>query len=55
MLQQIMGFNWPLILGVALAVSEALSLIPAVKANGIVQGIVGVIKFLAEKVAPKKE
>ncbi len=36
-------------LGAALAVSEALSLIPAVKANGIFQGILCVLKVIARR------
>lgn len=55
MLQTISQLPWPLILGVALAVSEALSMIPAIKANGIAQAVVNALKFLVEKVAPKKE
>lgn len=36
-----------IVITAALAVSEALSLIPAVKANGIFQLIVGTIKAIA--------
>ena len=38
-----------IIAGALLAVSEALSLIPAVKANGIFQLVVNIIKSLAGK------
>jgi|DEB19_MinimDraft_3_1074340.scaffolds.fasta_scaffold876827_1 hypothetical protein len=38
-----------LILSVALGVSEALALIPAVKANGIVDGVIKVLKALVAK------
>lgn len=41
--------NSAVLLGAALAVSEALSLIPAVKSNGIFQLIVNVIKSIAGK------
>lgn len=36
-------------LGVALAISEALSMIPAVKANGIFQAIYNMIKRMSGK------
>ncbi|MEN6375537.1 MAG: hypothetical protein ABFD75_12285 [Smithella sp.] len=42
-----------IVLGALLAVSEALSLIPAVKSNGIFQGIVDIVKVLAGKKDPK--
>jgi hypothetical protein len=38
-----------IILAAALAVSEALSLIPALKANGFVQLIFGIIRYCAGK------
>jgi hypothetical protein len=38
-----------IVLGTLLAVSEALSLIPSVKSNGIFQGIVAFIKALLGK------
>ncbi len=38
-----------LIVGVLFGVSEALSLIPAVKANGVFQLVFGVLKSLAGK------
>lgn len=38
-----------LILSVTLGVSEALALIPAVKANGIVDGVIKVLKALVAK------
>lgn len=41
--------NILLILSVALGVSEALALIPAIKANGIVDGIIKVLKALLGK------
>ena len=36
-----------IVLTAALAVSEALSLIPQVKANGIFQSVVAILKWLA--------
>lgn len=50
---QVMEFfsnNGAVIFGILLAISEALSLIPAVKSNGIFQMI---YNFLKEKVAKK--
>jgi hypothetical protein len=41
--------NLVLILSVLLGVSEALALIPAVKANGIVDGAIKVLKLLLGK------
>jgi hypothetical protein len=41
--------NIVLILSVLLGVSEALALIPAVKANGIVDGVIKVLKLLLGK------
>lgn len=41
--------NIVLILSVLLGVSEALALIPAVKANGIVDGVIKVLKLLLAK------
>lgn len=41
--------NVILILSVALGVSEALALIPAIKANGIVDGLIKVLKALLGK------
>lgn len=46
--------NWTLIFAVAFGVSEALSLIPAFKSNGIFQAVANVLKFLKEKIAPAK-
>lgn len=44
--------NIVIVLGVLLATSEGLALIPSVKANSIFQAIVGILKFLKEKIAP---
>jgi len=41
------------VMSVLFALSEALSLIPAVKANGVFQAIVAVIKFIMEKILKK--
>lgn len=41
--------NKVVLLGAALAISEALALIPAVKANSVFQLVVGAIKKLAGK------
>lgn len=41
--------NIVLILSVLLGISEALALIPAVKANGIVDGVIKVLKLLLAK------
>lgn len=41
--------NIVLILSVALGVSEALALIPALKANGIIDGVIKVLKVLLGK------
>jgi TctA family transporter len=38
--------NWALILGVLFGISEALSLIPGVQANGVFQLIVNILKAL---------
>ncbi len=38
-----------MVLGILLAVSEGLAFIPAIKANGIFQGIVNMLKKLAGK------
>jgi hypothetical protein len=45
----------PVILAALLAVSEALSLIPSVKSNGIVQLVIQVLKKLVKKEEPKQE
>jgi hypothetical protein len=44
-----MDHNLVIILGACLAVSEALSLIPAIKANGIIQMVFGVLKSIMPK------
>lgn len=49
MLDQIMSWNWALILGVAFGLSEALAQIPAIKANSIFQAIYGGIAWLKNK------
>lgn len=41
--------NLILILSVLLGVSESLALIPAVKANGIIDGLIKVLKLLLGK------
>jgi hypothetical protein len=41
--------NLVIVLAACLAVSEALSLIPAIKSNGIVQLVVGILKSLLPK------
>lgn len=41
--------NLPLILAVALGVSESLALIPSVKANGIIDLIINILKILLKK------
>ena len=41
---QVIMDNWAVIATALLAVSEALSLIPGVKSNGIIQGIVNFLK-----------
>lgn len=46
--------NLPLILGVAVGISEALSLIPSVKANGIFQAIWNGLKWAKEKFGQAK-
>lgn len=38
-----------LILSVLLGISEALALIPAVKANGIIDGVIKTLKLLLKK------
>jgi hypothetical protein len=43
------NINWIVILSALLAVSEALALIPAVKANSIFELVVGIIKKIAGK------
>lgn len=42
--------NAVLILGVLLGMSESLALIPSVKANGIVDAIINVLKFVKNAV-----
>jgi hypothetical protein len=46
--------NLPIVLAVLLGISEALSVIPQVKANGIFQAIANALKVLKEKLAPAK-
>lgn len=41
--------KWTIILGALFAVSEALSLIPSIKANGVFQAVLGVLKKLIGK------
>ena len=41
------------VMSVLFALSEALSLIPSVKSNGVFQAIVAVIKFIMEKILKK--
>lgn len=48
MLQKIME-HLPLILSVLLGVSEALALIPSLKANGILDGVIKALKALGAK------
>ncbi len=43
-----------IILGALLGISEALSLIPSVKANGIFQLVTGWFKALKDKISPPK-
>lgn len=40
--------NLPLILAVALGISESLALIPSVKANGIIDLVIKVLKALSK-------
>lgn len=42
--------NWPMIASVALGISEALALIPWVKANGIISGL---LNFVVSALKPK--
>jgi phosphotransferase system glucose/maltose/N-acetylglucosamine-specific IIC component len=48
MLQKVME-NLPLILAVLLGISEALAMIPALKANGILDGVIKALKALGAK------
>lgn len=48
MLQKVME-NLPLILAVLLGLSESLALIPALKANGILDGVIKALKALGAK------
>lgn len=41
------------ILGVLLAVSEGLALVPALKANSVLQLVMGLLKSLKEAMGPK--
>ena len=50
MIDQIMQWNWVLILGVAFGISEALAQIPAIKANSIFQAFFGAISWLKNKI-----
>lgn len=51
---QVVIDNWGIIATALLAVSEALSLIPGVKANGIVQAIINFLKAaVSDKPASK--
>lgn len=46
---QFLQDNWGLILGVLFGISEALSLIPGIQANGVFQFIFNVLKKLLGK------
>jgi hypothetical protein len=42
--------NWPVLVAVLLGVSEALTLIPSIKSNGIFQLIFNVLKSIKDKI-----
>lgn len=50
---QAISANWGTIATLLLAVSEALALIPGIKSNGIVMGIINFMKDAFSKPAPK--
>ena len=54
-LKMIMDLNWVLILGVLLAVSEALALIPGVKSHGIFKLILRALHAIDNITDGKKE
>ena len=54
-LKMIMDLNWILILGVLLAVSEALALIPGVKSHGIFKLILRALHAIDNVTDGKKE
>lgn len=41
--------NWTILTAALLAISEALSLIPAIKANGIIQAVFNIIRMFVGK------
>lgn len=54
MLVKLIGLPWTEILACALAVSEGLALLPQLKANGILHGLIGLLKTAKEKLSSKK-
>lgn len=54
MLEKVMQFDWVLILLVLFGISESLALIPQVKSNSVFQLIFNSLKFIKDKIAPKK-
>ena len=44
---QVIMENWEVFLGVALAISEALSLFPGMKSNGILQMVANMLKQIS--------
>lgn len=54
MLEKIMSLDWIMIFGFLFALSEALAMLPFIKANSIFQAIYNGIKFVKEKLLPKK-
>jgi hypothetical protein len=52
MLDTILSLDWTVILIALLAVSEALALVPGVKANSIFQLVVNVLRTIKEKLIP---
>lgn len=47
------GLDWLTIVTILFALSEALSLIPGIKANGIFQAIFNGLKFIKDALTPK--
>jgi hypothetical protein len=53
-LYNLVMLHLPLVLAVLLGISEALALVPQIKANSIFQAILNGLKFIKEKFLPKK-
>ena len=55
MIEKLLSLPLVEILACALAVSEGLALLPKLKANGILHGLIGILRSLKEKTKSKEE